>query len=100
MKLHDIEIDDLKLAEFCKRNFIRELIFFGSIVRRTFRPDSDIDVLVRFQPGKVEGLWEFAGVEGDLSDLLGREVHLHTDVMLPPKHRDYFLRGALRGFAA
>src|SRR4051812_12965972 len=100
MRLHDVEINEAELAAFCGANGIRELLFFGSITRPTFGTQSDVDVLVRIEPGRIRTLLEFAGLQERLSLMLGRAVHLHTDDMLPPKHRDYFLRGAVRGYAA
>jgi len=49
---HNIEIPQERLAEFCRRNHIRRLSLFGSILRDDFRPDSDVDFLVEFEPGK------------------------------------------------
>jgi predicted nucleotidyltransferase len=66
------------IAEFCQRNHIRRLSLFGSVLRDDFRPDSDIDVLVEFEPGHVPGLLRIAGMEIELSDILGRDVDLRT----------------------
>jgi hypothetical protein len=51
-----IRVDDSDLAAFCRKNHIRRLAFFGSVLRGDFRPDSDIDILVEFEPGRVPGL--------------------------------------------
>ena len=68
-----------QLAVFCRRHGIRKLSLFGSILRNEFRPDSDIDVLVEFEPGRVPGLIRLAGLELELSDLLGgRKVDMNT----------------------
>ena len=48
-----IEIPKDKIAEFCRRNHIRRLAFFGSVLRDDFTPESDVDVLVEFEPGRV-----------------------------------------------
>jgi uncharacterized protein len=57
-----IAIDRKKLAEFCRHNHIRQLASFGSVLREDFRPDSNLDVLVEFEPGHVLGL-RFFGLE-------------------------------------
>lgn len=67
------------IAEFCRRHHIRRLAFFGSVLREDFGPESDIDVLVEFEPEHVPGLLRLAGMEIELSDLLGgRKVDLRT----------------------
>jgi len=71
-----IEVTREKIAAFCQRNHIRSLSFFGSVLRDDFGPDSDIDVLVEFEPGKEPGLMEMAGMETELSGILGHKVDL------------------------
>jgi len=73
-----IPIDRERIAEFCRRNHIRKLSLFGSVLRDDFRPDSDVDVLVEFEPGAVVGLIRLAGMEIELSEMLGRKVDLNT----------------------
>jgi predicted nucleotidyltransferase len=73
-----IEIPHEALAAFCRQNRIRRLSLFGSVLRDDFRPDSDIDVLVEFEPGAVVGLFDIARMERELSPLLGRRVDLRT----------------------
>lgn len=58
------------LAEFCRRHHIRRLAVFGSVLRDDFRPDSDIDMLIEFQPGQTPG-WEIIDLEDELSGLFG-----------------------------
>jgi predicted nucleotidyltransferase len=82
------------LAQFCRRYHIRKLAFFGSVVRQDFRPDSDVDVLVEFEPGHVPGLAFFA-IQEELSRLLGREVELHTPKFLSRYFRDQVLAEAI-----
>ena len=68
-----------KLAAFCRANGIRRLSVFGSALRDDFGPDSDIDLLVEFDPERVPGLIRLAGMELELSDLFdGRKVDLRT----------------------
>jgi len=74
------------MGEFCRRYHIRKLAFFGSVVRDDFGHDSDVDVLVEFDPGHVPGLAFFA-IEDDLSRILGRKVDLNTAQFLSPNVR-------------
>lgn len=84
----DIRARASKIADFCRRNHIRKLALFGSILTEDFRPDSDVDVLVEFEPGARVGLITFAGIQLELSELLGREVDLHTAQGLSRYFRD------------
>jgi uncharacterized protein len=68
-----IEIPKERIAEFCRRHHIRRLSLFGSVLREDFRPESDVDMLVEFEPGHVPGL-AFFGMEEELSQILGRRV--------------------------
>lgn len=67
-----------KISHFCKRNHIQKLALFGSVLRGDFRPDSDIDILVEFDPAHTPGLIRLAGMEIELSEILGRKVDLKT----------------------
>ena len=89
-----VPVDREKLAELCRRHHIRRLAFFGSVLRADFRPDSDVDVLVEFEPGEVVGL-RFLRIERELSELLsGRRVDLLTPKSLNHRIRDSVLAGA------
>jgi len=81
-----IDIPKDKIAEFCRRNRIRRLSLFGSSLRDDFRPDSDVDVLVEFEPGARVGL-AFITMQDELSELLGRKVDLNTPACLSPYFR-------------
>lgn len=81
-----IDVRREKLAEFCRRNHIRRLALFGSVLRDDFKPDSDVDVLVEFEPGHVPGL-AFITMQDELSDLLGRKVDLNTPACVSPYYR-------------
>jgi len=59
-----------QIADFCRRHHIRQLSLFGSVLRQDFRPDSDIDVLVEFEPGHIPGLLRLAGMENELGQIL------------------------------
>ena len=71
-----IRVSEEEIASFCRRWKIRELSFFGSVLREDFRADSDIDALVTFGPDADWSLLDVIGAELELSDLLGRPVHL------------------------
>lgn len=89
-----IPIDREKIADFCRRNHIRQLAVFGSVLRDDFGPDSDVDVLVEFEAGHVPGL-AFIRLEQELSRLLGgRRVDLVTPKFLNERIRDRVLSDA------
>ena len=88
----DIPIE--AIAEFCKQHNIIRLSLFGSILREDFRPNSDIDILVEFEPGQQVGLIRLGTIEADLSDLLGRQVDLNTAGSLSPYFREQVLAEA------
>ena len=67
-----------RLAAFCEGHGIKRLSIFGSALRSDFGPDSDIDVLVEFEPDRTPGLFGFAGMELELTQMLGRKVDLRT----------------------
>jgi predicted nucleotidyltransferase len=77
-----ITIPENELAEFCQRHHIRRLSLFGSVLRDDFGPDSDVDVLVEFEPGHTPGLITLAGMEIELSELLGRRADMRTPAEL------------------
>ena len=89
-----IDIPKEKVAEFCRRNRIRRLRLFGSVLRDDFGPESDVDVLVEFEPGARVGLITLAGMEIELSQVLGRRAEMHTIKGLNPRFRDEVLRTA------
>jgi len=88
-----IEIPKDKIAAFCKRHRVRKLSLFGSALRDDFRPESDLDVLVEFDPDFVPGL-EFFAMEEELSHILGRKVDLNTPGFLSRHFRDNVMAGA------
>jgi len=95
MKTNHIKVDlpKDKIADFCRRHHIRKLAVFGSALREDFRPDSDLDVLVEFDPEHTPGLAFFV-MEQELSELLGRKVDLNTPQFLSPYFRDKVLAEA------
>ena len=83
------------VARFCERHHIRRLSLFGSVLAGTARADSDIDILVVFEPGRTPGYLALAGMEAELSGLLhGRRVDLRTPPDLSRYFRDDVMRTA------
>jgi len=82
-----IDIPHNTIAGFCKKHYISRLSFFGSVLREDFRPDSDVDVLVEFEDGHVPGLIRLAGMEIELSGIIGRKVDMNTPNFLSPYFR-------------
>jgi len=95
-----IPIDRERLADFCRRHHIRKLAFFGSVLRDDFRTDSDVDVLVEFEPDARVGLLGMAQMEIELSDMFGRKVDLRTPLELSRYFRDEVLAKAEVAYAA
>lgn len=85
-----IEIPRERIVEFCRRHHIRRLSLFGSVLREDFGPESDVDVLVEFEPGQVPGFAFFA-MEDELSEILGRRVDLNTPNFLSRYFRNQVL---------
>jgi predicted nucleotidyltransferase len=84
-----LDIPKDRIADFCRRHHIRKLSLFGSVLRSDFGPDSDIDVLVEFQDGRAPGLIRLAGMELELSEILGgRKVDMNTPRCLSRYFRD------------
>jgi uncharacterized protein len=77
-----IIISKEKIQEFCERRHVRKLSLFGSVLRKDFRAESDIDILVEFESGHVAGFFEMADMEIELSKLFKRKVDLRTPAEL------------------
>ena len=88
-----ISVPKEKIADFCRRHHIKKLAIFGSALRADFRDDSDIDILVEFEPEHIPGLAFFA-MEEELSEILGRKVDLNTPECLSRYLRDEVLQEA------
>jgi len=99
MVFRGIDLPMERLGDLCRRHHIRRLALFGSILTDEFRPDSDVDVLVEFEPGKIPGL-EYFGIEAELSDLIGRRVDLNSPGFLSRYFRDEIVREARTIYAA
>jgi uncharacterized protein len=94
-----ISIDRKRIAEFCQRHHVRRLALFGSVLREDFTPDSDVDVLVEFEPGHVPGL-AFFTMEVELSGIVGRKVDLNTPGFLSRYFRERVLAEAETQYVA
>lgn len=90
----NIKIPRERIAEFCRRKQIRKLSFYGSVLRDDFTKESDIDVLVEFEPGAKVGLIGFAGMAIELEKILGQKVDLNTQECLSRYYRDKVLAEA------
>jgi predicted nucleotidyltransferase len=95
-----VAVDRVRLAEFCRRHHIRRLSFFGSVLGADFRPDSDVDVLVEFEPSRIPGLLTLAGLEIELSELLGRKADVRTAEDISRYFRDEVVAKAQLMYAA
>ena len=95
-----IPIESDEIAEFCRRNQIGRLAFFGSVLRDDFGPDSDVDVLVEFEPGARVGFFAIARMQDELSAILGRPADLCTPKGLSRYFRDRVVREAEAAYVA
>lgn len=84
-----------KIVKFCKRNHIHKLSTFGSILRGDFHSDSDVDILVEFEPDHIPGYIRLSGMEIEFSEILGgRRVDINTPQCLSRYFRDEVLAKA------
>ncbi len=93
-----INLPKEKIAELCKRHHIRKLALFGSALRDDFNPESDVDVLVEFEPGHMPG-YAFFAIEEELSTIIGRKVDLNTPGFLSCYFRDEVMKEAQAVYA-
>jgi uncharacterized protein len=85
----NISIPKDRIEDFCRRNHILKLSLFGSVLRDDFTPESDVDVLVEFEPSARVGLFELYDIEQELSTLLGgRKIDMNTPRGLSKYFRD------------
>ena len=100
-QLANIHVPQDEIAGFCRRHRIRKLAFFGSVLLSDFEADSDVDVLIEFEAGAAVGLIRLAGMELELSDILGgRKVDLNTPNCLSRYFREDVLAEAEVHYAA
>jgi Predicted nucleotidyltransferases len=89
-----INLDKRKIEKFCRKYHIVYLALFGSVLTSNFSKKSDIDILVKFEKKYIPHLFSFAGIESELSEIIGREVDLKTPNDLSPLFRDEVLAKA------
>ena len=95
-----IEVDKEKTAEFCKRHHTQKLALFGSVLTDRFNENSDVDVLVLFEKGHEPGLIRLAGMEIELSEILGHKADMRTAEDLSRYFRDDVIAKAVVEYAA
>ena len=100
LQLGDTQIDATKLADLCRHYGVQELSLFGSAVRGEMRPDSDIDILVEFDPGVRVGILKFESLSEELETLVGRRIDLVTKRGLKAWIRPLVLKEARVVYAA
>ena len=93
LTIQSIIFDPERISAFCRRHHMSRLSLFGSVLRDDFGPDSDIDILVEFEPGQHAG-WDFFLMQDELSEMLGRKVDLNTPGFLSRYFRDEVVAGA------
>ncbi len=89
-----VELPREQIAAFCVEHHIRKLSLFGSVLTERFGPESDVDVLVEFEPGRVPGYFGLSAMERELSELVGRKVDLRTAAELSRYFRDQVVSSA------
>jgi len=94
MQFHGIDIPQEQIAEFCRRHGVKRQSLFGSILRDDFTPESDVDVLVEFEPGMTPGMFGFGQMILELRDIIGRDVDLRTPNDLSRYFRHEVIRNA------
>ena len=94
MEKSDIDLSNKIIKDFCRRHNIGKLSVFGSFLRDDFNKESDIDLLVEFFPDHIPGLIKLAGMENELSSVLGRKVDLRTAEDLSRYFRNDVLESA------
>jgi uncharacterized protein len=97
----NIEIPLERIRDFCKRWKIAEFALFGSVLRDDFRPDSDIDILVSFEPNDPWSYWDWPAITDELESIFGRKVHfVEKKALKNPYRREEILRTAQVVYAA
>jgi predicted nucleotidyltransferase len=100
MRRLSLDLHEPLLADFCRRWKVRELAVFGSALREDFRPDSDVDLLVEFEPGASVGFLALSRMQHELTVLFQRPVDLVPKQGLKPVIREAVLASAEVVYAA
>lgn len=92
MKVKNIEVPTSQIKQICEKYHINKFALFGSVLREDFTPNSDIDVLVEFQPEYIPGFIKFHQIQEEISQLFGgREIDLVTSKFLNYQIKDRVL---------
>lgn len=91
----NIIVPSEEIALFCQRHHIQKLAFFGSVLRSDFSEESDIDILIEFEPKHIPGLIRLSAMEQELSNLFQRQVDLRTAEDLSPYFRQDVVNSAV-----
>jgi predicted nucleotidyltransferase len=89
-----IQLDPEFVTEFCQRHHVQRLSLFGSVLTDKFRPESDVDVLIEFEPEQTPGLLALARMQFEIEAVVRRPVDLRTPKDLSRYFRDEVLRSA------
>lgn len=100
MQAQRIKIPQDQLASFCRRHAVAKLSLFGSVLRDDFGPESDIDVLIEFEPHATPSLLDLGGMQQELCDMFGRQVDLKTPEFMSQFVRQRVCREARVQYAA
>ena len=95
-----VPVPQPELNEFCKRNHVKRLALFGSVLRKDFRPESDVDILVLFSPEARVGLLTLARMRRELTSLFNRKIDLVPMDGLKPVIREHVLSDIEEIYAA
>lgn len=90
----DQRISRDRLIDFCRRNGIKKLSLFGSTLKGSMKPGSDIDLLVEFYDEMLPGFFALCHMENELTDLFGKKVDLRTPQELSRYFRNEILSTA------
>ncbi len=100
IEIGPVRVNEESLTELCRRYYVQELALFGSVARGEDRADSDVDILVTFQPDAPIGLIAYSALMRELSALIGRKVVLVSKRGLKPLVRSTVLEDARLLYAA
>ena len=99
MKRAKLKLPKNKIDDFCRRHNVRRLALFGSVLGEDFTPESDVDILIEFEPGTRIGLRFFA-LQDELSQIVGRKVDLNTPGFLSKYFRERVMEEAEDQYAS
>ncbi|HPO12209.1 MAG TPA: nucleotidyltransferase domain-containing protein [Candidatus Hydrogenedentes bacterium] len=95
-----IQINQEDISDFCKRRHILKLSLFGSVLTDRFGPESDVDVLVEFDPDNIPTLFDVVEMERELSRIVGRKADIRTAKDLSRYFREEAVKSAVVQYAA